>query len=211
MGKDPQHPDQAAGHPPRETAYPVLDTAHERHLLERSQKGDRAAFSTIVITYRERALIAAISLVRDEDESRDLTQDAFVRAWNALQRFDLRRPFYPWYYRILRNVCLNHLKRHGASRKVSLDALQEECHLQFEAANPDPVDRIQQEQMARHLHEAISRLKPEFQEILMMQHFQELSYQEIAEALSIPIGTVMSRLYHARRRLAELMEKHRPR
>jgi RNA polymerase sigma-70 factor (ECF subfamily) len=184
-------------------------TQRERELVERARRGDRAAFGSLVELHRERAYSAALSLLRDHEEARDLSQEAFVRAFQALDRFDPARPFFPWYYRILRNRCLNHLKRHGPRRKVSLDAMCEEDHLQFEARTEDPVRSIQAEQMSRHLRAAIGRLKPEFREIIVLYHFEEMSYRDIADSLRIPIGTVMSRLFHARRALAQLMEPHR--
>lgn len=188
----------------------VLDAETERALLEEARRGDHGAFSRLVEAYRDRAFGAALAILQNADDARDLSQDAFVKAYRALDRFDVRRRFYPWLYRILHNGCLNHLKRHGPSRKVSLDEMGEEHHLQFEAPNTDPVEAIHAEQMARHLRDAIERLDPKFREIIVMKHFQEMSYQDIADALEIPIGTVMSRLFHARKNLAALMEKHRP-
>lgn len=195
-----------------ETEFPHgIEPEEERRLIVAARKGDRAAYGRLVEAFRERCFAAALSLLNNEEDARDLSQDAFIKAYRALERFDLKRPFYPWLYRILRNGCLNHLKRHGSHRKVSLDALTEVSHLQFEAKTEDPVESIQAEQMAGHLHEAIGQLKPEFREIILMKHFQEMTYEEIAQALGIPIGTVMSRLFHARRGLAKLMEPHRDR
>lgn len=132
-----------------------------------------------------------------------------MRAFRHLDRFQPGRPFFPWYYRILRNLCLTYLKRHGPARKVSLDRLIEEDHVQIPAEAEDVREKLQQAQMAHHLREAIELLKPEFKEIIAMKHFEEMSYEEMAQSLRIPIGTVMSRLFHARKALAKLMEKHR--
>lgn len=185
-----------------------LTAEEERHLIARAQRGDREAFGQLVEAHKERAFAGALSLTQNYDDARDLSQDAFVRAFRAIARFQLGRPFYPWYYRILRNLCLSHLERHGPARKVSLDQLIEDDHVQFEAPNQDPREAIQKRQMATHLREAIARLKPEFSEIIAMKHFEEMTYEEIAQALRIPIGTVMSRLFHARKALADLMRKH---
>jgi RNA polymerase sigma-70 factor (ECF subfamily) len=189
-----------------------LTPEDETRLIHLAQRGDRKAFGDLVFAYRERALNGALSLVQNYEDARDLTQEAFVRAFKALKRFELGRPFYPWYYRILRNLCLTHLKRFGPSRQISLDQLVEEEHIQFASSDSadDTRDRIQQEEMAAHLRVAMEKLKPEFKEILAMKHFEEMSYEEIAQALRIPIGTVMSRLFHARKALAKLMEKYRP-
>ncbi len=188
-----------------------LTADEERKLIARAQKGDREAYAQIVLAYRERAFAGAMSLMQNYEDARDLTQEAFVRTFKHLDRFKLGRPFYPWYYRILRNLCLSYLQRHGLKRKISLDYLVEEVHVQFEdSGSKDPVEKIQLEQMTAHLTEAMEKLKPEFKEILAMKHFEEMSYQDIASALRIPIGTVMSRLFHARKALAKLMEKHKP-
>lgn len=209
QGACPEPARRADGAPESRDPRSVEVTRRERELVERARRGDRAAFGSLVEQYRERAYSAALSLLRDHEEARDMSQEAFVRAFQALDRFDPARPFFPWYYRILRNRCLNHLKRHGPKRKVSLDAMCEEDHLQFEARTEDPVETIQAQQMSRHLRAAIERLKPEFREIIVLYHFEELSYQDIADSLRIPIGTVMSRLFHARRALGQLMMPHR--
>ncbi|MCB2155548.1 sigma-70 family RNA polymerase sigma factor [bacterium] len=191
-----------------ENGQPPFD---EKALLLRARKGDRKAYGLIVEHYRERLYCAALGILRNHEDARDMSQDAFVRAFKALDRFELKRPFYPWLYRILRNRCLDYLERHGPRRKLSLDSLVDESHMKFAAEEEDPRERIQKQEMAEHLHAAIEELKPEFREIIIMKHLQEMPYKEIAEALDIPMGTVMSRLFHARKALAKLMEPHRPR
>ncbi|CAN5505577.1 RNA polymerase sigma factor RpoE [soil metagenome] len=181
----------------------------ETRLIGLAQRGDRAAFGVLVQAFRDRALAGALILTQNHEDARDMSQDAFVKAFKALGRFQLGRPFYPWYYRILRNCCLTHLERHGPSRRVSLEHLIENEHAQFEAPGEDVRESIQREQMAKHLRAAIEELKPEFKEIIAMKHFEEMSYQDMATALKIPMGTVMSRLFHARKALAELMKEHR--
>lgn len=186
-----------------------LSRAEEKRLLKRARRGDHGAFEKIVVTFRERAMAGAISLLQNQEDARDLTQEAFVRAFKALKSYDPERPFYPWYYRILRNLCMTHLKKFGPSRRVSLDAMIEDHHVQFESSDEDVRDRLQRDQMSRYLGQAIEKLKPEFKEIIAMKHFEEMSYEEISQALKIPMGTVMSRLFHARKALAKLMEKYR--
>ncbi len=174
------------------------------------------SYGILVESYRERLYCAALRLVRNHDDARDLSQEAFVRFFQKISRFDPNRPFYPWLYRILHNLCVDHLRRHGTQRQVSLETMLEERHVQFEEGTSMPGDEpgdardtIHAGEMAGHLRSAIEELKPEFREIVMMYHMEELSYKDIAEALDIPIGTVMSRLFHARKALAKLMEPHR--
>ncbi|MCC5877329.1 MAG: sigma-70 family RNA polymerase sigma factor [Candidatus Sumerlaeia bacterium] len=190
---------------------PPFTPEEETRLVVRSKRGDRAAFGVLVEAYKERAFLAALALVQNHDDARDMSQDAFVKAFRALDRFESDRPFFPWYYRILRNTCLSYLKHHGRGRMVSLDQLVEEKHVQFpdnRGAN-DPRQQLQNEEMTAHLREALGKLKPKFREIIAMKHFEEMTYEEIADALDLPPGTVMSRLFHARKALAKLMEKHR--
>ncbi len=186
-----------------------FDLEEETRLLGIAQRGDRDAYGRIVVAYQERAFAGALSLVQNHEDARDMSQEAFVKAFRALGTFRIGRPFYPWYYRILRNLCMTHLRRHGSGRMTSLDRLVEEDHAQFAAAGEDVRERLHREQMARLVRAAMEELKPEFKEILAMKHFEEMSYGEMARALRIPIGTVMSRLFHARKALGKLMEKHR--
>lgn len=181
----------------------------EARLISRIKKGDRAAFASLVKIHRERAFGAALAIVRNHDDARDLTQEAFIKAWRAIDRFQDGRPFYPWYYRILRNLCLSHLERHGSGRKVSLDEMLENNPAATPLTHSNVQERIQAEQMGRHLRAALEHLKPSFREIIFMYHYEDMSYRDIAEALKVPIGTVMSRLSNARQALAKLMEEHR--
>jgi len=188
----------------------------ETELLRRACAGEKAAYGRIVELYRERLFGAALRQVRNAEDARDLSQDAFVNAFRNLERFDPSRPFYPWISRILRNLCVDHLRRERPGRQLSYEQLLEERHVpedslgsEFDrpAAGGDVRERIHAEQQARALRRAIGELKPEFREIIMLFHFEEMKYHEIAQALEIPIGTVMSRLHHARRALKEIMSR----
>jgi RNA polymerase sigma-70 factor, ECF subfamily len=183
-----------------------LSPKEEQDLIARTKKGDRKAYGKLVEAYRERAFAGALSLVQNYDDARDLSQDAFVKAFRAMDRFQAGRPFYPWLYRIMRNQCLSFLKKYGPSRMTSLDRLVEEDHVQFESREVDSRELLQKKQLAALLGEAMEDLKPEFREIIAMKHFEEMSYEEIARALKIPPGTVMSRLYYARKALKQAME-----
>ncbi len=180
----------------------------ERELIEQSRSGNREAFGRLVFIHRERLFHAMYALIGNEEEARDVSQEAFIRVFNSLERFELNRPFYPWLYRIARNLALDYLKKHGSRRKVSLCSMLEEGKNQFENSRAvnhqatDVRDQIYQEQISTGIRTALERLKPEFSEVIMMKHLQNLSYEEMAEILNIPAGTVMSRLFHARKALA---------
>jgi RNA polymerase sigma-70 factor (ECF subfamily) len=190
------------------------DTAlEERSWLEQARNGDREAFGRIVEAYRERVFLAALAILRNHEDARDMSQDAFIRAFKNLHRFDSARPFYPWLHRILRNLCLDHQQKYGPHRQVSLEAITEDTHgyieshaLSAQGDQGDVRDSIQRRQLAGILRHAIDELKPEFREIIIMKHLEEMPYKDIAESLDIPMGTVMSRLFHARKALRQKLE-----
>ncbi len=142
-----------------------------------------------------------------------MSQEAFIRAFKNLHRFDVNRPFYPWLHRIVRNLCLDYHQKHGPHRQVSLEALTEDTHGYIESHavsaqedHGDVRESIQRRQLAGIMRTAIDELKPEFREILIMKHLEEMPYKDIAETLDIPMGTVMSRLFHARKALKVKLE-----
>lgn len=173
-------------------------------LSELARRGDMRAFEALVELYKERAYMAALGFVGNPEDALDLSQEAFVRAFRAMRRFREGAPFYPWFYAILRNACFNHLRRLRTHGEVSLDAAQE---FGFDAADQaDGPGRLAERSDARaYVREELGKLDPAHREILLLRHFEGLSYREIAEVLSCPIGTVMSRLYAARRALRKRM------
>lgn len=178
---------------------------NEAEVLAAAARGDRKAFGHLVRAYQRRAYAAAYSLVGNRDDALELSQDAFVKAFKAMKRFDLSMPFYPWLHRIVRNTSLNHLKKKKRRGESSLDAMMESG---FDAHDPGhtPEDSASRLELLRHIQHAMDQLTPEQQEILRLRHFMELSYGEIAASLEIPQGTVMSRLHGARKKLRTIME-----
>ena len=171
------------------------------------QSGKTEAYRFIVDKYRTRAYYAALLYTHNRDDAMDLSQDAFVRAFRAIKHFDTRKNFYTWFYKILKNLCINHLNRlkHRASLQ---DGLIEEDHsrlMKSDIANPEEI--FEHNESSEILWEAINRLKDNDREIIILKEFDDMSYQEIAEILEIPIGSVMSRLYYARKRLLKQLEQ----
>lgn len=185
---------------------PDITTIDETALLAAAREGDRIAFGDIVKTYQRRAYAIAYSYVNNRDDALELAQDAFIRAYRAIDRFDTNQAFYPWLYRIVRNTCLNHLKRKKRRGESSLDALMEQGFDTQDEHN-NPIINLQTEDTHRIVHAALAKLNTEQQEILRLRHFLELSYSEIAECLEIPQGTVMSRLHTARKALKMVLER----
>lgn len=181
-----------------------------RALIERIQQGDRDAFEVLVKGYMQRAYYVALSFMRDHDEALDASQEAFVRVLRNIHHFNPGADFFPWLYQIVKNLCLNMLRKRTTQRQQSLDTMMDEGHIQFADARPNARDIAARNEMQRHLWDAIENLKPENREIIVMKHFHHMSYKQIAVALGIPIGTVMSRLFYARQALRDLMEEFLP-
>lgn len=180
----------------------------ERDLILRAQAGESAAFGQLVERYMRRAYFAALGLVGSHEDALDLSQEAFVRAYRARQRLNPDLPFYAWLYQILRRLCFNFVRDRRTRRNRLEEAriwLAEQVGRRAEAASPER-SVVRAEARAR-VQAAIERLADREREVLVLKEFEGLRYREIAELLGIPIGTVMSRLYTARRRLAEALEE----
>jgi RNA polymerase sigma-70 factor, ECF subfamily len=163
--------------------------------VQRCLTGDPEAFRTLVDHYQGRALGHAIAIIRNRDDALDVVQEAFLNAHRALRTFDRERAFYPWFYAILRNCCYRQL----ASRRT--DATGSEMRVDLLESPGVSVE----ERLA--IEEALAALSPADREIVMLRHFDGLSYAELAAALGIPAGTVMSRLFNARKRLRESLAR----
>lgn len=177
----------------------------ETALLLAARAGDRVAFGDLMRTYQRRAYAIAYSYVGNREDALELAQDAFIRAFRAMDRFDTSQAFYPWLYRIVKNLSLNHLKRRQRRKETSLDAMMEQG-FDLRDTQACPESALHRADMRQQMLRALEMLPPEQQEILRLRHFLELRYREIAACLEIPQGTVMSRLYNARKALRAALE-----
>ena len=173
----------------------------ESRAIAACQKGDRNAFGVIVRLYAARAVGVARSILRDTALAEDAAQEAFVRAFRAIRRFDLKQRFYPWFYRILKNVCLTALKK----RRTGEASLDHEDAPPVAGPPSDPSAPASRKELREKIDTAMAQISDAHREIVHLSHFEELSYKEIAACLSIPIGTVMSRLWAARRALKAVL------
>ncbi len=174
------------------------------------QSGQPEHYAPLVHKYMSRAQGVAMQFVQNAEDACELVQDAFVKSFRAIARFDTNQRFFPWFYRILKNTCLSHLRRRKGAKTISISAPNEDSvDLSIEdEKTPQPDDWMVRGDVRRAFWCAFEKLPPKDREILALRHFDELEYHEIATQLSIPIGTVMSRLFHARRRLREKLEPH---
>ncbi|MBN2091559.1 sigma-70 family RNA polymerase sigma factor [candidate division KSB1 bacterium] len=180
-----------------------METEHD--IIQKAQRGDRQAFGIIVQKYMKHAYYIALGLVGSHEAAMDLSQEAFVRAYYSLKKFDPERKFFTWYYQILKNLSFNYL-RDNHRQAASFSEIGEAMVSQFADSSNNLSQQVEQNELHELLWKGINALKPPDREIIILKDFQEMSYKEIAEILKCPVGTVMSRLYNARKALKELME-----
>lgn len=168
------------------------------------QSGDKKALGVLVERYKKLAFQTALGLVGNKDDAYDISQEAFLRVYRSAGTFDQSQPFLPWFYTIIANLSRTWLSRRTRRENRAVD-LDDVSFLMVADSNPE-TDYIKKE-MILQLREALMKLSFEDREIITLQHFRGMSYDEIATLLGVPKGTVMSRLYYARKRLAKLMRR----
>lgn len=187
-----------------------MTDADEQRLIERSKEGDRRAFDALVRMHEKRVYNLAYRLSGNYDEAGDITVEAFLRVYQAINNFRGDANFSTWIYRIVTNVYLDRRKRQKNRQTLSLEEYVEleesQVTRQIEDPSPGPEALVEAQQRQELLQKAIESL-PEYQRaMIVLYHVDGLSYEEIAEVLSLPIGTVKSRLNRARLALREKLE-----
>ena len=177
----------------------------EAAIVADAQRGDRAAFGMLVKAHQKGAYAIAYGFVRNREDALELAQEAFAKAYKAMDRFDTSMPFYPWLYRIVKNTCLNHLKKRKRRGETSLDGIME-SGFDVVAADPSPGHCATMNELRAAIAHALDRLSDDHREMITLRHIHELSYAEIANCLGIPQGTVMSRLHAARKSLRDAFD-----
>ncbi|MFQ5639617.1 MAG: RNA polymerase sigma factor [bacterium] len=177
----------------------------DQEIILRCQRGDKPAFGLLVEKYMQRAYFSALGFVKSHDAALDYSQEAFVRAYRAIKRFDPKRNFFTWYYQILRNLCLNAL-RDRARRARSFSEVGDLVLQTVPDSNRNAYEELEQTELKREVWRALNAIKPHEKEIILLKDFQDLSYKEIAQLLDCPMGTVMSRLYTARKELKSKLQ-----
>lgn len=180
-------------------------------LVARSQAGDTSAFNELVTRYRTRAFSMIYNMVRNEQDAWDLAQDGFLKAWKNIGRFRGQSSFYTWLYRILMNVTIDSLRRKQIESGTEFD---DQIGLRNIApgattapkSEMQPAEKISDGEIRTRIDEAIAKLSPEHRAAIVMREIDGLEYSEIAEQMGCSIGTVMSRLFYARKKLQALLK-----
>lgn len=186
------------------------DVAEDRDLVERARTGDRRAFGRLVEKYQRRVYALAFGILRQRDDAWDVAQEAFVKAYKKLDKFEGTSAFYTWLYRITYNLSIDTLRDKARRETVDLeDARATEDRGEGDARLSQHPDReAQRKELHRVLQEALSKLSDKHRAIIVLREVEGLSYEEMAEVLGISKGTVMSRLFHARQNLQTLLQPY---
>jgi RNA polymerase sigma-70 factor, ECF subfamily len=181
------------------------EAADDHDLIQRAKCGDRAAFETLVRRNQQRAYAVALALVRDEHDAREIVQEAFIRVHRGLQSFKGTATFFTWLYRIVTNLSIDLVRKPSRrdSELVEPSVLDTDFSTPFAPSldGADPADVAQRADVARAIQQALDDLPPYHRGVIVMRELEGMSYQEIAEAMGVSKGTVMSRLFHARQKL----------
>ena len=177
-------------------------------LVRAAQRGDMAAFEELVARHRDRIYARAFSMMRNEEEAIDLSQEAWVKGWQRLRQFQGEASFGTWMTRIVINLCLDQLRKHKRQRTESIEAMDEESggvERQMPIVTVNPTAGLERSELRQRIDRGLSQLSHEHRTVLVLHEFEEMEYKEIAKTMGCSIGTVMSRLFYARRKLAALL------
>ena len=185
----------------RQVSVEASQRFQDWELIRRSKAGDTEAFGELVTKYRSKIFNLVYSMVRDEQDAWDLAQEAFVKAWQAIDRFEGRSSFYSWLYSLTMNVTIDFLRLRRRREEVELnDAIP--------SSLPGPGVDCQHAEIQAHLNAALAKLSPEHRAVIVLKEIEGLRYHEIAKVLHLSVGTVMSRLFYARKHLQILLKPY---
>ena len=183
------------------------EAQEDRALVERVQAGDREAFRSLVQRHQRRAFAIAMALVRDENDANELVQDAFLRVYKNLGSFQGQSSFFTWLYRIITNLSIDLIRKPGRQLaelndgRHDADEVNEEFPFLSRIDGADPSDVVRRQEIAARLKTALEALPEYHRGVILMREVEGLSYEEMAQAMGVSKGTIMSRLFHARQKL----------
>lgn len=183
--------------------------AEDAEMVRLTLEGDPLAYRGLVEKYQERVYHLCFGMLRNREDAVDVAQEAFVKAHHHLATFRVESTFYTWLYRIARNLVIDHIRRRKRSAEVAFDdavaARDEEGEIAAIHEVDGPGRLADRAEVQRKVMEALQQLPEDQREVVLLREVEEMSYKEIADAMEIPEGTVMSRLFYARRKLQKLL------
>ena len=182
--------------------------ADDELLVRSAQQGDMAAFEELVARHRDKIFARAYSMTRNEQDAIDLSQEAWVKAWQRLKQFQRASSFGTWVTRIVINLCLDQLRRQKRQRVESIEAMDEESggvERQMPVVTVNPTERLERIELRARIDRAMNQLSEAHRTVLVLHEFEQMEYKLIARTMGCSIGTVMSRLFYARRKMAALL------
>jgi RNA polymerase sigma-70 factor (ECF subfamily) len=182
----------------------------DRELVGRCQQGDLDAYGILVGRYRNKVYGLAFSMLRNEQDAIDLSQEAFVRGWQGIRRFKNNSSFYTWIYRITTNLVIDVVRRRDrrptTQFEEGIEPNRDPSVQEPPSTNPSPVDEVQRKELRGQIDAALLELSPEHRAVVQLREFEGLDYATIAKATGCSIGTVMSRLHYARKHMQKLLK-----
>jgi RNA polymerase sigma-70 factor (ECF subfamily) len=179
------------------------ESEQDRRLILRAQAGESGAFRLLVERHQRRVFAIALGLVRDEQDAREIAQEAFLRVHKGLAQFQGGSSFFTWLYRIVTNLSIDLMRkpsRREAELHFALEGDEGESPL-LPASDADPYDVVRRGQLSLRIQDALEQLPPYHRGVILMREVEGMSYEEMAEAMQVSKGTIMSRLFHARKKL----------
>jgi RNA polymerase sigma-70 factor (ECF subfamily) len=189
---------------------PACSSAEDSQLVDLAKAGDMQAFEELVSRHRDRIYMRAYSIMRNEALAVDLSQNAWVKAWQRLEQFHGEASFPTWLGRIVTNLCLDELRRQKRARTDSIEAMEETTgpvENRMEMETVDPIEGLGREELRERIDAALAKLSDKHRTVIVLYEFEQLEYREIAEKMGTSVGTVMSRLFYARKRMASLLKE----
>lgn len=190
------------------------NTQEDRELVAAAKRGENKAFETLLRKYRKSVYYMLLKMVKNADDAEDLTQEAFAKAFNSIEKFDSKYAFSTWLFRIATNNCIDFIRKKRV-QTVSIDAPVEGddgSNMKFDVKdeNLDPNQTMLKKQRSQYLNMAIDRLPEKYRVLVELRYFKEFSYEEVAKELEIPLGTVKAQLFRARELLNQELKNIKP-
>lgn len=181
------------------------EAEEDRALIDRARSGDKRAFRELVERHQRRAFAIALGLVRDENDAREVVQEAFLRVFRGIDSFHGGSSFFTWLYRIVTNLAIDFMRK-PARRDQELDETREikdelDIPLLARIDGADPADVVRRGEIRARIQSALDALPPYHRGVILMREVEGMSYEEMAQAMGVSKGTIMSRLFHARQKL----------